>query len=86
MAISQRCDHLSIVTQAKVLHIHNVGIYHQITKVARRYIVGSLRSLNFRLSKPDVREVLKRGIEMMKQKLSLHCNMSLEPFKGYIAT
>lgn len=46
-------------------------------KVARRYSGNNLRGLNFHFPKPDVPEVLKQGIEMMKQKFSLHCNIYL---------
>lgn len=65
-------------TQAIVLHIMQ-KIIIKYTRVARRYGGGSLSSLNFHFSKPDVGEVLK-----MKQKLNLHCNILLEALRKVI--
>ena len=61
-------SYLSIVTQAMVLHIPNVGNYHQFTKVARHYSVDICEAFSS-IFPNDVWEVLKQGIEMMKQKL-----------------
>ena len=55
-----------------VLHIHNVGNYHQFTKVPRRYSGGNLRSFIFHFSKRRLRgsETRNRGNEA-KIKLAL---------------
>ena len=72
-------SYLSIVTQAMVLHIHNVGNYHQFTKVVRHYSGGNLRSLLFDFSKRRLRgsETRDRDDEAKINLVLLHLIIAL---------